>query len=217
MKDQIVTAGVKAEMRYLVNGQNAENVYWAKASGTIDEALLDSLAALLIAWEDTEASAQRSADCDLVEIILTDMSSLAGVRKVYGVSPPQSGAVTGDAMPNNVTLAVKENIGQRGRGINGRKFWIGLAESQCAGDVVDGTVVTAIVGIMNNLRDSVAGLTGFEGLCIPHFVVNKVPQNPADTDVITGFSVANNVIDSMRDRLPFHKRHKRKATTPPTP
>lgn len=209
MAHQDIAATLKVEMRYFLAGENAENVYYVKASGTIDEALLDAVGAMFISWEDTSGSTQRSNETNFYECVVTDMSSLFGLRKTYQPPAPIQGIIAEDSLPNNATIAVKENIGRRGKGVNGRKFWIGLAETQVTANNVLPATAASIVSVLDTLRDSAAALTGLEGLAVPHLVVAGVRPPLAQSDVITGFSIADTVIDSQKNRLPRHKRHKR--------
>src|SRR5215475_4338565 len=122
---QVVPAVARFEMRYKTSDTTMENVYYVRTSATTwDEGDLDAVEAALVSWETTDASPLRNDAVSLYEVVATDLTSLFGIRKSYDVSP----VITGDLanpLPTNVTVALKADIGRRGRGTAGRSFWIG--------------------------------------------------------------------------------------------
>jgi len=147
------------------------------------------------------------------EILLTSLVSITGPRRSIPRSPATPGADVDKALPANATIAVKADIGTRGRGTAGRVFWIGLSEGQCSGNTLAGAAATAIVAALEQLRTDVEGLTNFEGLCVPHMVVGGVRPNPASSTLIQQFVLTDLSMDSQKNRLPFHK--KKKLAAPP--
>jgi|SRR5690349_13031395 len=214
MAHQDIAATVSVVVKYHMDGELAENVFHAKATGVIDETAINDLHSVFLTWLngtwDTIASEDWTAD----EIIITDQSSLAGLRRDFPISPPIVGLVASPGAAANSTLAVHASIGRRGRGINGRTFWIGLAENQTDKDHVIAATGTAIVAALNDLATAVASTVGWEGLAIPHLVVAGVRPPVAQSDVVVDYSLADLVLDSQRDRLPGHRRRKKKITGP---
>lgn len=206
---QVVPAVARFELRYRNVDTTMENVFYARTSSlTWDEAQLDSVEAAFEAWETSTASPLRNDIVSLYEIVATDLTSLFGIRKSYAVSPVITGTLA-NPLPANVTVSVKASIGRRGRGTNGRHFWIGLAEGQTAGDSIATLAANGIVSALNTIKDTIAGLAPIEGLCVPHFVVGGVRPPSVLADIIAEYLLSDYYLDSQRDRLPGHKKHKR--------
>lgn len=209
MAHQNILNAVKIELNYFMQTNNASNIMHARATGPITLALLDTLETVLKDWLTTEWATLASTTWSAQSIILTGENSLFDPRKAYPLSPAIAGTLTGGALPANATLAVKANIGRRGKGVNGRVFWVGLDGSQVTDNFIGSTEGNAIVAALNALNASVAALVGFEGLCVPHLVVGGAHPPDASSDIIVDFSLADNAVDSQKDRLPFHKKRKR--------
>jgi len=206
---QVVPAVARFEMRYRTLDTTMENVYYARTSSTTwTETDLDNIKTILQTWEDATASTLRNDAVSLYEIVATDLTSLFGIRKSYEVSPPIPGTLA-NPLPANVTVSVKASIGRRGRGTNGRTFWIGLAEGQTTGDSIATLAATGIVAALNSLKDLVAAEAPIEGLCIPHFVVGGSRPPSVQADIVSEYLLSDFYLDSQRDRLPGHKKHKR--------
>jgi len=207
---QVVPAVARFEMRYRTTDNTMENVYYVRTSSSVwAEADLDAVSAALQDWETSDAHTVRSSAVSLYEIVATDLTSLFGIRKSYDVSPPIVGTLA-NPLPMNATLALKADIGRRGRGTAGRSFWIGLADGQLNGpDQIAPVSADLILSAMNVLVSTIAGLTPIEGMCIPHFVVDHVRPPSVQADIIVKYVLSDFYLDSQRDRLPGHKKHKR--------
>lgn len=200
---------IQCNLRYEMAGNNAETVFHVKATGTITEALLDTLAALITAWITSDWKPNASTQWAVNEIVLTGLNSLFDPRKSYPIAPAVNGADSTGALPANCTMALKEDIGRRGKGIAGRWFWVGLTSGMCTDNTCNAGIVTALLTAVNNLATTIASTVGFEGIAVPHFVVGGVRPPVAQSDVITGFLASDDELDTQKDRLPFHKKHKR--------
>lgn len=197
------------ELKYRTPDDIVENVYYVRTSDTDwTEALMDDVEAVFSAWEDTDASLLRNDGVALYSIIATDLTSLAGIRKAYSIEPTIPGTLP-DGLPANATIAVKADIGRRGRGTSGRTFWVGMAAEQLASmDQLDNTAAASIVNALEELRTNIAAVSGIDGLCVPHFVVGAVRPATVDSDQVVRYSLSDFFMDSQRNRLPFHKKHK---------
>jgi hypothetical protein len=208
---QVVPSVARFELKYRTATTTMENVFYVKISDdTWDQATMDAVVNEFTGWEDTNGSLMRNDQTSLYEVIATDLTSLFGIRKAYAVSPVITGALA-NALPPNVTIACKADIGRRGRGTAGRVFWIGLAEGQILteGDQIGSASAGLIISGLNTLRDAIAGVTPVEGLCIPHFVVGGLRPPSVSADIVVQYLMSDFTLDSQRDRLPGHKKHKR--------
>lgn len=207
---QVVPAVARFEMRYKTSDNTMENVYYVRTSSlTWTEEQLDDVEAALLSWETTDAKDLRSSAVSLYEIVATDLTSLFGIRKAYDVSPVVTGTLD-HPLPMNATIAAKADIGRRGRGTAGRTFWIGLSEDQLAGaDQISNTAADEILSALNVLVATIAAIPPLEGMCIPHFEVNHEKPPSVQADIIVKYLFSDFFLDSQRDRLPGHKKHKR--------
>lgn len=210
---QPVRGVAEVRMRYLLDTENAENIYHVD-HGSLDPwplADLEDLASTFENWEDTTAQPVRTSAASLIEIIVTDLTSLTTQRVTRAVSPALVGAVGGDSLPNNATIAIKADINNRGRGKSGRVFWVGLSESQVTANHINTAAGDGLVAALTGLRAAVLALDAAYHMVIVHRVINGVRPAEADWSAIASFSLTDTTIDSQKNRLPNHRRHKRAA------
>lgn len=211
MPSIVATNVAQVVMGYLSGGEPCENIYHVHSTVPWTTVLLEDLLATFQAWEMDTASLQRSTGAELIRATATDLTSMTSPRYDEPLETPVPGQVVSDVLPSNVTLAIKADIGERGRGRNGRSFWIGLAESQVTDNLVGAVVVTDIVSGLNTLITDITTAAPDQALGIIHTVANGAPLEPATFSAIIGWSVTDRSIDSQRDRLPFHKAHSRRV------
>lgn len=210
MAGQVAPKVARFEMKFQTADTLLENVFHARSTaGSWDSTTLDAVEAAFVAWFSGTSYQYVNDSMSLFEMIATDLTSLSGLRRVYPISPPLDGNISADPLPANATFAVKANIGTRGRGQNGRIFWPSLSSDQVTLDQLNKTNADEIVAALNTLRTSIAAVTGCDGLCIPHFVVAGVRPPSVGNSLVTSYSYSDLYVDSQRDRLPFHKKHKR--------
>ncbi len=212
MAGQVAPKVARFELKFQTADTLLENVFHARATaGSWDSTTMDAVEAAFVSWFTTTAYQYVNDTMSMYEVIATDLTSLAGIRRVYPISPPVDGNLSSDPLPANATFAVKTNIGTRGRGQNGRTFWPSLSGNQVTLDQLNKTNADEIVAALNTLRTSIASVSGCDGLCIPHFVVAGVRPPSVGNSLVTSYSYSDLYVDSQRDRLPFHKKHKRAA------
>lgn len=210
MAHQDVPNTVRVMVTYTSGGNNAANVWHVKCDIAPTQDLLGDIRSVFAAWLQTNWHDVASSGWTSQEITLTDLSSINGARQTSPAA--YSGVNTAEPMPANVTVAVKADIGTRGRGKNGRTFFVGLPEDIVSGNLLTQSGATAVEAAMEDLRVAVEQIPDVTGLCIPHFVVGGVRPPVVDTSIVRQYVLANNYIDSQKDRLPFHKKRKRRTT-----
>lgn len=209
MAGQLVPGVVEVRMQYQSDAEKCENVFHVEHGvAPWSEADLEAVGTLFLTWENTVGKAQRSLFTSLVQIVATDLSSLEGLRFILAPDIPIVGSLSGDSSPNNVTIAVHADIGTRGRGKSGRAFWIGMAESQTDKDRILSAAGGAIEDAMNSLRTSVEGHDPTWRMCVPHRVVGNVRPPVVTNTPIRAWNLTDFTLDSMKLRLPNHKKHK---------
>lgn len=194
-------------MRYANGGDYSENVYHVQYGTGWDATSLAALTSAFINWETTVASLIRSDEVALIRVTATDLTSLASSRDDAILAVPVPGGVSSPVLPPNVTWAIKGNIGERGRGRNGRCFWIGLAESMVVGALVNGSIAAGIETALNDLITDIAVAIPGAILGVIHQYAAGVQITPATFSEILAWVYTDLTCDSQRDRLPNHKRH----------
>lgn len=202
-----------AEIRalYTLEGERCENVFHVlnNAGGWTIPTLLD-LGAIYVDWEDATGKAQRGAGTFLDLVTVTDLTSLGSSRVTVPVSPAIAGSHDGAPAPNNVTCAIKHNTGVRGRGRQGRTFWLGITETMYSANQIETATVTAITAAMLALRNDILALDPDYRMVVTHREVDGAPLVVGNTSEILSFDIADNILDSQRTRLPGHKRARRR-------
>lgn len=200
---------VQVVMQYRSGGEIVENVYHVHGGSSWDATEILALLGAFESWESTSASLMRSDQVSLFRIVGTDLTSLAAARVDLQLATPVDGQDVSPVLPNNVTFALKANIGERGKGRNGRTFWIGLGESFVVGSLMDTAHADSIQSALNTLITDVAAAVPGASLAVLHQRQGGIPITPAVTSDILSFTYTDLTTDSQRDRLPGHKRHKR--------
>lgn len=198
--------------QYTTGGERAVNVFMIlnNAGGWTIPTLLD-LGATYVDWEDATAKALRNSGTFLDLVNVTDLTSLGSSRVTVPVSPSIQGTAAGAPAPNNVTAAIKHNTGVRGRGVQGRTFYIGLTESQYTVNTIESAASDAIVSSLLALKTAILALDPDYRMVVGHRVVNGVPLLSGTTSEILSFDMSDAYLDSQRTRLPNHKRNRRAA------
>jgi hypothetical protein len=217
MANQPVLGVVEVREQFLYSGERVENVYHVAHSSIDPWNLVDmeDLASAFADWEDATASTHRPTSVQAVNIVVSDLTSLNALRLNRPLTPVINGALLQDSLPNNATIAVKLDTHDRGRGRNGRIFWIGLGEGQVAENELLPAARDDILSSMEALRTAIQTLNAAYHLVVVHRVIHGVRPAQADYSQVYSFSMADLVIDSQKNRLPFHRRHKKRTT--PTP
>ena len=209
----VPTPGVAQVVQYFSTGTaNAANVWHvAKEDALWTNAAIEAVLDVFEAWEGLQGAPTRAVEVACTGFRITDLSSLEGITKFR--SENISGTDAHPAAPLNATLAVKLSTGLRGRGTNGRVFWFGLTE-----DSLDAYTATSIT--QANLISTVDGLiaaliaAGDYTLCVVHQVVGGVKINPRTHSDVLSAAITDPYIDSQKNRLPGHKKQKRRAIAP---
>lgn len=199
----------QVQLKYLLGGNNLQNDFMVSGEDDWTVESLTDLIAVFAGWAGTAGADVQSEDIQLIEIIATDLTSLDSPRVASRTDLPIAGTVDSQALPANATWAIIFQTAKRGRGRQGRIFFCGLAENQVDGNQVDGTVAGEILSAYDDLKSLVnAGPNGAE-LVIGHSVVDGVHLATGTTDPVIAITYTDLVVDSQRDRLPGHKKHKR--------
>jgi hypothetical protein len=189
---------LKVEMRYTLFGQQCENVFYVDRGEQAVQIAIDALGPVLVSWWDANMKAHTSRDVSLNSIKITDMSAADGPTLLYTSGLPLAGTYAGDALPSNVSLAVKLNSSYRGRNSTGRQFLVGIYNGIQEGNLVGAGGVALIKAAYEVLLDDLT-TSGFL-LEVVSFVLSKVFRTTGLKSPVASISV-DNVLDSQRRRL----------------
>lgn len=209
-----ITNTVRCQINYFMGNNNAANVFHVGYTTAPAISDLSTLATAIEDWLTASWKPAASQDWSAVSVQLTDEGGPDGKRLSFNFDPEIIGSDVTNAMPANVTVAVKEDTGIRGRGRSGRWFWIGLSEAGVDGNVLIAGSVTAILAAMDALNAAIIALDAFDGMVVPHSFEKGVHLNPAESHPVVSFAMTDNSVDSQKDRLPFHKKRKKRVVVP---
>jgi len=208
---------LQVEMRYEVDAQAVYNVFHVIKPAATAWAL-DDIDDVINVFHNTYWTANvkplMCPDFALLEIVATDLTSLDGIRVIHEVSPIEFGTLEGVTDSNNVALAIKLGIGKRGRGVSGRIFWGPPPDSKVAGDMVDADYAASAVAAINALRDSLQALSVNGALAVLSRFSGGLPRSTGLGRAVTSVGVTDLFVDSMKLRLPRHKKHRRTRLVP---
>lgn len=205
---------MQVDINYAMQGNNAANVIHISYTPAVSLTDFDAMSAAIAGWLTSDWAPLAATEWGVTSLVFTDLNSVNGPRKAYPLDPPIAGTNVNDPLPASATVAIKFDIGIRGRGTAGRMFWVGLSEDQTDGNLISGATSVAILAALDGLVTAITAVgPPWVSLSVPHRTVNKLHPNPASQSAVDGFLLTNNLIDVQKDRLPFHKKRKKKITT----
>jgi hypothetical protein len=191
---------------------NAVNVWHVYKDDAEDIPDLAALLDVFNEWEDSSGKALRSNEVTCTGFRATDLSGFTFPTLFLGADI--EGTTAQELAPPNATIAIKLNTGFRGRGRQGRVFWVGLPMTSVGGGVVSADYLDAIVTGIGDLNTAVAAEIGIGGLCVLHKIRDGEVLNPYEYSPVVSASYTDQYVDSQKDRLFAHKRKKRQTFVP---
>jgi hypothetical protein len=190
----------EVRLNFSTVGGVAENVLNFKFPGIPSETDLSQLADDIEGWVTDLYSPCFNPGTALQNIVVTDLTTETGAQVTHLVDPPIAGTLSGDGLPDNVTLAVKHVTAKRGRSYRGRTYVPGLASSALADS---DTITTDYQTLVGNAFEGLLA-TPFPGHGETFVIVSRCQDKAWLTDAVvttvTGSAVDPD-IDSMRRRL----------------
>jgi len=196
--------GVKIEGR-IDNQQTINDVYFRSTIGPRGLSDVQFLAGAVANWYNTNIVPQLNVGWTGVRAMARGLTNAAGI--VYEVSMSTSvGAITGEALPNNVSMAVKFGTGLAGRSNHGRNYVPALSDSIVDGNNIDPDWATAVIdGYSTLLFPSSVLPDGWIWVVVSRFT-NGEPRVTGLFQEVTSVGVTDLIVDSMRSRLPGRGR-----------
>jgi hypothetical protein len=147
-----------------------------------------------------------------VRVVATDLTSLASERAVEPFAAGVVGEAVGGAAANNVALSIQKQTGNRGKGKQGRIMWGPIPAANMTANQVSSVYAALVIAAMDALVAAVIA----EFPTAQHVVLSRWDNGVWRTEGIgipvLNIGYSNLYVDSMKDRLPQHKR--RRITSP---
>ena len=194
-----VANGASVEIRCLQEGQRVENRIYCTKSG-YTQAHLDALTGAIASWWLT--SWQPIASSALVhrEVYARDERTVAGLESTSTASAGESGALTDVALPLGSSLCMSLRTGATGKNSRGRFYALGAVRPQVSGSIAGSGYIDLVAEALVDLAAAING-AGWNWIIASKFF-NKLPRASASIRVITDILAIDDVMDSMRRRLP---------------
>jgi hypothetical protein len=197
-----IPRGIEITLRAHRGGDARVNVFHSRAAGgTPTQAELDANAAAVAAWVSVVQVQNVSNTVVYDTVTARDISVIDGPQSVVSLSGVV-GLDPQDPLPGNVCILAHWATTRGGRSGRGRTFWFDSSEAALSGGVWSSVFVSQINAA------SIALMNDFATINTPMTVLSRKYGTMAG---VIAVSVNNNVY-SQRDRLPGHRRHRRRRT-----
>jgi len=196
-----VPATVKVDWFYTYNGINCMNrMYVNRTESEPTAATCAAIASQAAAWWIGNAQALVPTTCALRLVQATSVAVQNGPSATFSAGLPAAGSIVSPALPGNNTLCVSLRTGLTGRSARGRWYWVGLAEAQVTGNLVEGGTATSITAAMDALLNAMNAISSAP--LIVSFQSNGVPRPGGPVKFfITDALLVDTTVDSQRGRL----------------
>ena len=191
---------VKLELICQVSGQRVENVVHVQVSGAPTAGMVRNIAETAITAWAINIAPLIADSVQLVLVRATDVSVEDGFGYELEPGTVTTGTISNPVLPGNVTVATKFATGRIGRSQRGRAFWIGLTETQVAGNLLAPGFGTTISGAWAGFFLELGTALGTPIHVIVSYCHDNVWRELAQITEVTDYST-NEDIDSMRRRL----------------
>lgn len=191
---------VQVEVIYEWNGQVVENTFYIESTAAWAANGISDLLELIRGIIATDLMPTLSSAIQLVRLVGTLLDAVDAVSVVLNVSPPISGSVAAESLPNNVTYTITFLTNQRGRSFRGRNYVPGLTIDSVSSNTIAAGVRTALLDFYTTLRAAILE-SNYTMVVVSRFS-NGAARTTGVTTPITGFTTYDATLDSQRRRLP---------------
>lgn len=189
----------KAEIRFTLNGQQAENVInWQHALGDVDATTLQALAEGIAAVVTSDWLPLMAATCIFREVYVEAYGGpISLTHTTSGANAV--GTAEGNAMPGGSTFCLSLRTGFAGRSKRGRMYTLGMTEEQQNAGIVTSTYRNGWLAAWGALQAALVSDNWFP------VVLSKVVDGETlpfgDPTPITAVIAVDDFVDSQRRRL----------------
>ena len=201
MAFQPVVNTAKISLEGSLNGAVIVNtLYFRSTGGAITETSLNDLVADVRNWWRDRMLPEMPTSYTFERIVGTDLTIDGGLQEEK--TPAEDGAVLGGILPNNVAYVIKFTTGFSGRSKRGRNYLAGLRVADVNDNTLSEAQASAYIGIYQQiLPGGVDAPAGFEWVIVSRYSDGALRPSGLVTP-ITGVSVTDRRVDTMRKRLP---------------
>ncbi len=200
MAFQPVPGVVQCNIRWVAQGQQAQNTLYFRTGGGGTETNLAALADVIEQAYITYTRGRVATTTALTDIYFVDLEEQNGFAYNFPLVPQLAGTNGAGALPNNVSLAISFRTASRGRNARGRNYVVGMTEADVTGNDASGVLSDAWVVYYEAIQSGALNI-GLE-MCVVSRYLNKVKRPFGVTFAVTSILVVDNVVDSQRGRLP---------------
>jgi len=194
------TAQIRIEGR--VDGQQTINdLYFHHTTGPIAASDLNALTLAIAIWNGNSYAPLLNEAWTGVQVTGRDLTSQVGFTSVSGITG-QQGGVTGEAAPNNCSMAVSFRTAFSGRSNRGRNYVPVLTNSEVTENTIDTTFQLDVVNAYKELIFGGGALpAGWIWVVVSRFT-GGLPRTTGVFNEVFNVLVTDSIVDSMRTRLP---------------
>lgn len=181
-------------------GQRVENTLYFYKAGGHEPSDLVALGSAIIDWWVDWYGLFASADVQLLEVIVTDLSSDSAPSIAIPAPAGTFGAGESPSAPGNVTFTITFRTAERGRSARGRNYVVGIPEAEITANDTSADFRDAVSLAYNKLLSPGVQPDG-EVWSMVSRQQDNVPLSVGVHRTITSTGFADSALDSQRRRL----------------
>ncbi len=203
MAFQPVPETAEIDIIFTYNGVTCQNVFYARIAGGYTLAQLQALADQIdVNWQGTWRSEQPAE----VTYVRSEVRGLAVENDLVASQnlSTNPGLHAGQALPNNVTFAIKKESGLTGRSARGRTYWIGIPGTEREAtdeNILLSPYVALLVANVDAIRTSIIAVPGWTPVLVSRFA-GGVKRAQGETFPWVSTTNIDRRVDTQRGRLP---------------
>lgn len=203
---QPVDKTVELTVQGTFNGERVENKYYAKGAEAITDVMVDALAGVLDTWAHTSMLPTLPDTYTYIRSIARDLTTEASFEVINAAHGGEIGGLAVAGLPNNVSLAVHRNTGLSGKKAKSRVYWPGIANGfVTTPNTITTAGASAILAAVDALRSDILADTSNTWLYgYVQRIIDHVRLTAGNFIEVFGHSLTDEILDSMRARLPNH-------------
>lgn len=199
-------------MKYLWSNEPCVNVFHARQAVGGAPPLVTDLSTIFLQWwnSDLKVTGNLSADLQLVEIEVTDLTSAVGaqVKNVTGLPNAASG---GGSVPNNSAAIMHWYTGYRVSGGVATSYIPGVPESGTSGQQLSSSYRTQLETPLKNILTRLAAMsTPHELVQVSYYENHGIRETPQVRPILSSQLAFQ--MGSQKCRLTGRRRHKKRPT-----
>lgn len=191
---------LQAELVYNWDSQVVQNVLQFEPDTALTPTLMLEVGLFLRNWWNTALKGSSPSNLQLVNIKLTDLTTVNAPSFNYATGLPLVGTGGSPSLPNNCALVITKRTIFRGRSFRGRIYHPGLYESIVSGNTVDAGAVTSFVTAWSQLISFTTTGAAWNMVVMSRYSDLAPRSEAVSTEVLSMDS--DGVVDSQRRRLP---------------